>query len=71
MSGLEAIYWAQNYPDEVKAIIGLDPCTPEAIDILPKAQKTQLYSMYLISRIGLSRFMPESDVEENFPRNSF
>jgi len=67
MSGLEAIYWAQKYPDEVKAIIGLDPCTPESIDILPKAQKIQLYSMYLISRMGLSRFMPESDVEENFP----
>lgn len=67
MSGLEAIFWAQKYPDEVKAIIGLDPCTPESIDILPKAQKIQLYSMYLISRMGLSRFMPESDVEENFP----
>ncbi|SHE78786.1 alpha/beta fold hydrolase [Alkalibacter saccharofermentans] len=67
MSGLEAIYWAQKYPDEVKAIIGLDPCTPEAIDILPMAQKTQLYSMYFISRIGLSRFMTESDVEEKFP----
>lgn len=67
MSGLEAIFWAQKYPDEVKAIIGLDPCTPELIDILPKVKKIQLYSMYLISRMGLSRFMPESDVEENFP----
>lgn len=67
MSGLEALYWAQKYPDEVKAVIGLDPCTPESIEILPKAQKTQLYSMYFISRLGLSRFMPESDIEENFP----
>lgn len=67
MSGLEAIYWAQKYLEEVKAIIGLDPCTPETIDILPKVDKTQLYSMYLISRIGLSRFMPEADIEENFP----
>ncbi len=29
MSGLEAIYWAQKYPDEVSAIIGLDMAAPE------------------------------------------
>ncbi|MDW7740641.1 MAG: alpha/beta hydrolase [Bacillota bacterium] len=67
MSGLEAIYWAQKYPDEVKAIIGLDPVTPETIDIIPEPQKIQLYFMYFISRIGLSRFMPESEVGENLP----
>ncbi len=66
MSGLEAIYWAQKYPDEVSAIIGIDSCTPESIAVLPKAQKVQLYSMYLVSRMGLSRFMPVADVEENF-----
>jgi pimeloyl-ACP methyl ester carboxylesterase len=67
MSGLEAIYWAQKYPDEVKAIIGLDPCTPETIDLIPQPQKIQLNFMYFISRIGLSRFMPESEVGENLP----
>ena len=67
MSGLEAIYWAQKYPGEVKAIIGLDPCTPETFDILPEPKKIQLYTMYIISRIGLSRFMPDSQVEVNFP----
>lgn len=29
MSGLEAIRWKQKYPDEVKAIIGLDMAVPE------------------------------------------
>ena len=29
MSGLEALYWAQQYPDEVEAIIGLDMAVPE------------------------------------------
>ena len=28
MSGLEAIRWKQKYPDEVKAIIGLDMAVP-------------------------------------------
>ena len=67
MSGLEAIYWAQKYPDEVKAIIGLDPITPETVDILPEPQKPQLYTMFFISRMGISRFMPDADVEKNFP----
>ncbi|MCR3921580.1 MAG: alpha/beta hydrolase [Firmicutes bacterium] len=67
MSGLEALYWAKKYPDEVKAIIGLDPCTPETIDLIPEPQKIQLSFMYFISRIGLPRFMPESEVGENLP----
>ncbi len=67
MSGLEAIYWAQKYPDEVRAIVGLDPCTPEALDVLPEPNKTQLYAMYIVSRIGLSRYMPDSEVEAYFP----
>lgn len=67
MSGLEAIYWAQKYPDEVKAIIGLDPCVPETYDILPEPEKTQLYAMYIISRTGLSRYMDDSQVEQIFP----
>lgn len=28
MSGIEALYWAQKYPNEVSAIIGLDPAVP-------------------------------------------
>lgn len=32
MSGLEALYWAQKYPDEVSAIIGLDMAVPVYYD---------------------------------------
>ncbi len=32
MSGLEALYWAQKYPDEVSAIIGLDMAVPDYYD---------------------------------------
>ena len=32
MSGLEALYWAQKYPDEVSAIIGLDMAVPKYYD---------------------------------------
>lgn len=30
MSGLEAIYWSQSYPDEVSGIIGIDMSVPDA-----------------------------------------
>ena len=30
LSGLEALYWAQEYPDEIGAIIGLDLSVPQA-----------------------------------------
>ena len=31
-SGLETIYWAQHYPDEVEAIVGLDMAVPETYE---------------------------------------
>lgn len=30
MSGLEALYWAQKFPEEVRAIVGLDAAIPES-----------------------------------------
>lgn len=53
MSGLEAIYWAQKYPNEIAAIIGLDPLIPGAFKVMPKPDKSQLFSMFLISRLGI------------------
>ena len=34
MSGIEALYWGQNYPDEVIGIIGLDMTTPDLMKII-------------------------------------
>ena len=67
MSGLEALRWAQKYPDEVQAIIGLDPSTPKAIHTLPKIQNSQLSALQFISKIGLTRLIPESDMKKNLP----
>lgn len=38
LSGLEAIYWAQKYPDEISAMIGLDMAVPQVYNTmeLPK-----------------------------------
>lgn len=69
MSGLEAIYWAQKYPVEVKAIIGIDPGIPDVYEKSPGllSQNIRLKFMFFISRIGLSRFMDKKQLEKNVP----
>jgi len=63
MSGLEALYWAQQYPEEVSAIIGLDIAVPqyyENINInLPLIRIGQW-----AAKMGITRLIPgisESD----------
>ncbi len=67
MSGLEAIYWAQKYPGEVAAVTALDPAVPETVAAMPEPPKAQLYSMFIVSRLGLSRFMPDEDAKQALP----
>jgi len=55
MSGIEALYWAQQYPDEVKAIIGLDMAVPKAYDDV-QLNKPMLKLSAFGSKIGITRF---------------
>lgn len=63
MSGLEALYWAQQYPDEVEAIVGLDMAVPqyyELMDINIPVMKIGQFA----AGIGIIRLIPgvsESD----------
>lgn len=57
MSGLEALYWAQKYPDEVSAIIGLDMAVPEYYD----SMNINIPLMRMASwaaNIGITRLIP-------------
>lgn len=63
MSGIEALYWAQQYPEEVEAIIGLDMAVPVAYEDY-KINKFMLKVSQFAARIGITRIMPgvsESD----------
>lgn len=63
MSGIEALYWAQQYPDEVDAIIGLDMAVPKAYEDY-KINMPMLRLSQFAARIGVTRFLPgisESD----------
>lgn len=58
MSGIEAIYWAKIYPEEVEAIIGLDPAVPEAYENYPMPNKIILNLSAFAAKIGFTRFIP-------------
>lgn len=63
MSGIEALYWAQQYPDEVEAIIGLDMAVPQAYEDY-RFNMPMLMLSQLAARLGITRLIPgiaESD----------
>ena len=75
-SGFEALWWANKYPEEVEAIIGLDMAVPEEYDYMgvdwntltpmdPEqwADDNRLYDFWLY-KIGLMRYM---NAQEIFP----
>lgn len=55
MSGLEAIYWAQVYPGEVKAICGLDPAVPDFYDIMKISFTITLGMIGILVRLGIHK----------------
>ena len=61
MSGLEALYWAQQYPEEVDAIVGLDMAVPQYYEIMkiniPATMFVQQTIQYA-ARLGITRLLP-------------
>ena len=57
MSGLEALYWAQKYPDEVSAIIGLDMAVPGYYDSMSINIPLMRIAGWA-ANIGITRFIP-------------
>lgn len=59
MASLESLTWQEKFPDEVKALIGLDWALPSSYENL-KQNQTLLTVAYWSSKIGLLRYLPES-----------
>ena len=57
MSGIEALYWAQQYPEEVLAIIGLDMAVPKSYQDY-NFNMTMLKLSQFASAIGITRLLP-------------
>lgn len=63
MSGIEALYWAQKYPDEIGAIIGLDMAVPEYYANMKINLALMKLGQYA-ANLGITRLIPtlvESD----------
>lgn len=63
MSGIEALYWAEKYPDEISAIIGLDMAVPEYYEHM-KINMPVMRLGQLAASVGITRLLPwlaESD----------
>ncbi|WP_075568055.1 alpha/beta fold hydrolase [Streptococcus timonensis] len=59
MASLESLAWQEKYPDEVKALVGLDWALPASYEDL-KGNQALLTVAYWSSKIGLLRYFPES-----------
>ena len=59
MASLESLAWQEKYPDEVKALVGLDWALPASYEDL-KDNQTLITVAYWSSKIGLLRYFPES-----------
>ena len=59
MASLESLAWQEKYPDEVKALVGLDWALPASYEDL-KDNQPLLTVAYWSSKIGLLRYFPES-----------
>lgn len=65
--GIEALYWAQQYPEEVLAIIGIDMAVPKSYQDY-NIIITMLKLSQFASAIGITRLLPgvsESDAITN------
>lgn len=63
MSGIEALYWAQEYPNEIESIIGLDMAVPEYYENMKINFPLMKFGQYAAS-VGITRIIPtlaESD----------
>ena len=63
MAGIEALYWAQKYPDEIMAIVGLDMAVPESYEDY-NINTPMIKLAAFAANVGITRWIPgitESD----------
>lgn len=65
-SGIEAFYWADKYPEEVRAVIGLDMSTPEEYASYQSEEGGFRYMMYLFASIGVTRYIDSAYPDDRY-----
>lgn len=70
LSGVYALYWANQYPEEVKGYIGLDPSVPKMTDENPypismmTLNKLSTYFSKAMNFVGLTRLLTAGDAKK-------
>lgn len=70
LSGVYALYWANQYPEEIKGYIGLDPSVPKMTDENPypismiALNKLSTYIGKVINFVGLTRLLTAGDAKK-------
>ncbi|QDQ02706.1 alpha/beta hydrolase [Lysinibacillus fusiformis] len=70
LSGMEAIYWAQKYPQEIKAIIAMDIGLP-AQYVTHKMNSWTIRGINLLTKVGLHRLVPSTTYNPEVMKQSF
>ena len=69
-SGLETVYWAQTFPEEVEAIVGLDMAVPATYDTFDDSNVSQNNSsnalMRTLRKMGIVRLLAGSRMGKEF-----
>lgn len=69
MSGLEAIYWSQKYPEEVEAIIGLDMAVPQYYSDM-KISTAVLKLNKMLCKAGIIRLFSDNYIKTLYSHSS-
>ncbi|PGO22362.1 hypothetical protein CN984_26930 [Bacillus cereus] len=73
LSGIEAIYWAQKYPSEVKGIIALDIGLPKqyVTHKISMVDSLRIKGMNILTEIGFQRLVPSITYNPEVIQQSF
>lgn len=67
ISGLYSMYYANKYPEEIKAIIGIDPTLPDALEYFDESIPTMPKYMSYIAPTGIARLALNLSPEDFLP----
>ncbi|WP_256993223.1 MULTISPECIES: alpha/beta hydrolase [Bacillaceae] len=67
VSGIYAMYYANHYPDEVEAIVGIDPTFPKMLRYFGEAAPTMPIIFRFAAPTGVARLVVELDDESYLP----
>lgn len=67
ISGIYSLYYANKYPEEIKAIIGIDPTLPNALEYFDESVPTMPKYMSYIAPTGIARLALYLSPEDFLP----